>query len=211
FVLIDTNLVRSLGLRTFHLPTPRSMTLAMSDGSPQVFTASLFCKVLLRDPHDLWHSKTVRALILPSLCHPMILGLPFLSHNSLVIDYAKRSVLANDSTFDLLHPTPPVVLPPPPSPSELREQQHVLLEDTLLWKKFLMKELKDFVRKFPERFTSEPVAPFNVVAAVKARIEQLEFKAKQERLSNAIKEEFADVFGDIPHLDELPTDITCKV
>ncbi|KAJ3817171.1 hypothetical protein F5880DRAFT_1463971, partial [Lentinula raphanica] len=211
FVLIDTKLVRSLGLRTFNLPSPRSMTLAMSDGNPQVFTASLYCKVSLRDPSDLWRSKPVRALILPSLCHPMILGLPFLSHNSLTIDYAKRSVLANNSSFDLLHPKPPVVIPPVPSPSQIKEHQDHLLEDTLLWKKFLMKELKDFVRKYPDRFTSEPVAPFNVVAAVKSRIEQLEFKVKQEKLSNAIKEDFADVFGDIPHLDELPTDITCKV
>ncbi|KAJ3816271.1 hypothetical protein F5880DRAFT_1619545, partial [Lentinula raphanica] len=181
FVLIDTDLVRSLGLRTFRLPSPRSMTLAMSDGNPQIFTASLYCKLSLRDPSDLWRSKTVRALILPSLCHPMILGLPFLSHNSLTIDYAKRAVLANDSSFDLLHPVPPVVLPPVPTAAQVRERLDHELEDTLLWKKFLMKELKDFVRKHPDRFTSEPVSPFNVVAAVKARIEQLEFKVKQDK------------------------------
>ncbi|KAJ3827560.1 hypothetical protein F5880DRAFT_1438807, partial [Lentinula raphanica] len=168
----------------------------------------------LRDPMDWWRSRTVRALILPSLCHPMILGLPFLSHNSLVIDYSSRSISPKNSSFDLLHPAPPFATPPPPppiTPSLRREQEQVQVEDILLWKKLLFTELKDFVRKYPDRFRSEPVAPFNVVAAVRARIEQLELIAARDKLSQELKDEFADVFGDIPHIDDLPTDITCKV
>ncbi|KAJ3720936.1 hypothetical protein C8R42DRAFT_721681 [Lentinula raphanica] len=67
FVLIDTNMVSSLGLKSRRLHIPRAMTLAMSDGQPQVFTATHYCKVSLRDPMDWWRSRTVRALILPSL------------------------------------------------------------------------------------------------------------------------------------------------
>ncbi|KAJ3773029.1 hypothetical protein FB446DRAFT_606534, partial [Lentinula raphanica] len=168
----------------------------------------------LRDPSDWWRSRTVRALILPSLCHPMILGLPFLSHNSLVIDYSLRSISPRHSSFDLLHPAPPYVPPPPPPPSppsDRREQEQSRLEEILSYKKRLFAELKDFARDHPHRFRSEPVAPFNVVAAVKARIEQLELIAARGKLSQELKEEFADVFGDIPHIDDLPTDITCKV
>ncbi|KAJ3774039.1 hypothetical protein FB446DRAFT_640515, partial [Lentinula raphanica] len=186
----------------------------MSDGSPQVFTATEYCKVSIRDPSDLWRSKTVRALILPSLCHPMILGLPFLSHNSLVIDYASRSVSVKDTSFDLLHPSPTHVLPPPPPPisaSERRKLEHVQLDNILRSKKRMLAELKEYFLKFPSRFRSDPIAPFNVVAAVKARIEQLEFMSAREKLSEAIKRDYSDVFGDIPHLDDLPTNITCKV
>ncbi|KAJ3831173.1 hypothetical protein F5878DRAFT_729696, partial [Lentinula raphanica] len=132
FVLIDANIVDSQGLKRRRLHTPHSMSLAMSDGKPQVFTASEYCKISLRDPSKLWRSKTVRALILPSLCYPMILGVPFLSHNSLVIDFAARTVIDKLSGFDLLNPSPvplpspSVPLPHPKLRRELRREEIVL-------------------------------------------------------------------------------------
>ncbi|KAJ3764307.1 hypothetical protein EV360DRAFT_31752, partial [Lentinula raphanica] len=185
----------------------------MSDGKPQVFTASEYCKISLRDPSKLWRSKTVRALILPSLCYPMILGVPFLSHNSLVIDFAARTVIDKLSGFDLLNPSP-VPLPSPsvplPHPKLRRELRR---EEIVLTKRLVLTELKDHVCKYPERFKSEPVKPFifDYAAAVRARIEVLEHVDKLDRLSSAIKDEFSDVFGEIPHFDELPKDITCKI
>ncbi|KAJ3976295.1 hypothetical protein EV361DRAFT_790567, partial [Lentinula raphanica] len=190
----------------------------MSDGKPSVFTATDYCKLVLRDPNDFWRSKPVRALVLPSLCYPMILGLPFLSHNSLVIDYAERSVMPKGVEFNLLNPVPPPTPPPQPvleSPKLRRlramRKQRSELSDVLVSMQRLRTEFKKFVSDNPGRFTSEPVAPFNVVAAVKARVEQLEELARFEKLSDDIKAEYSDVFGDIPHLDELPTDVTCKI
>ncbi|KAJ3745245.1 hypothetical protein EV360DRAFT_57463, partial [Lentinula raphanica] len=185
----------------------------MSDGKPQIFTASEYCKITLQDPSHLWRSKPVRALILPSLCYPMILGVPFLSHNSLVIDFAARTVIHKTSGFDLLHPSSlssPVPSPPAIHPKLRRELRR---EEILLTKRLVLTELKDHVRKYPERFKSEPVKPFifDYAAAVRSRIEVLEHVDKLDRLSASIKEEFADVFGDIPHFDELPKDITCKI
>ncbi|KAJ3845445.1 hypothetical protein F5878DRAFT_520064, partial [Lentinula raphanica] len=218
FVLIDSDIVSPLGLKRRTLPTPHRMSLAMSDGKPSVYTATEYCKVSLRDPSGYWKSKQVRALILPSLCYPMILGLPFLSHNSLVIDYATRSVKPRDVEFDLLNPCPVEAATPSvplESPKIRRDKANRKLQQELSSvldnMKSLRHEFKEFVDRNPHRFTSEPVSPFNVVAAVKARLEQLEELAKYEQFSDDIKAEYSDVFGDIPHLDELPTDVTCRI
>ena len=60
-----------------------------------------------------WKSKAIRAVVAPSLCSPVILGLPFLSHNKIVIDHDTHTAIAKDSGFDLLHPEPPHPKPAP--------------------------------------------------------------------------------------------------
>ena len=39
-------------------------------------------------------------LLSPCLCAPVILGLPFLSHNNIVIDHVARTVIDKMSVFD---------------------------------------------------------------------------------------------------------------
>lgn len=68
-------------------------------------------KLKLSDPSNFWTSRTVRTIVTPGLCAPVILGLPFLAHNKIVVDHDKRTAIAKDANFDLLHP----VAPPPPS------------------------------------------------------------------------------------------------
>jgi hypothetical protein len=46
-----------------------------------------------------------------SLCAPVILGLPFLTHNNIVIDHSSHTVIDKVSGFNLLNPKAP---PPPP-------------------------------------------------------------------------------------------------
>ena len=80
------------------------------EGKKHVVRLNEWVKLSLYDVSGSWTSKTVRAIIAPSLCAPVILGLPFLEHNNIVIDHATRTVIDKTCGFDLLHLPP---LPPP--------------------------------------------------------------------------------------------------
>ncbi len=57
----------------------------------------------------------------------------------------------------------------------------------------------------------EIVQPYCPVAAVKQRVEELAGTARLAARSDALKAEFPDVFKPLPHVDEMPSDITCKI
>ncbi|KAE9384880.1 hypothetical protein BT96DRAFT_1007629 [Gymnopus androsaceus JB14] len=182
FVLIHANLVASLGLKRYRLHHPQEMTLAMSSGSNETSASHEFCKVQINDPSLSWYSRTVCALIVPSLCAPMILSLPFLTHNNLVIDYSSRTVIDKISGFDLLHPITCIPAPLPMSPKERRRRLFLDQQDLL-----------------------------DVVVAVHARIKDLENHERLDKLSDKFKTDYADVFTPIAHTLSLPEDITCKI
>ncbi|KAJ3924595.1 MAG: hypothetical protein NXY57DRAFT_907940 [Lentinula lateritia] len=211
FVLIRADVATALGVKLQRLYKPQQMSVAMSEGSPQVFTASSFCKVGLEDPLGSWSSRSVRALVVPSLCYPMVLGIPFLAHNFLVTDYSSRTVMDKTTGFDLMNPSVPCPCPPCTSPAQRRRNVIDIYENTLEFKKTVLLELKGYVRDHPRLTLSDPVRPIDVAAAVQARIEELSELERLAALGDGIKTRFADVFGDIPHLDELPTDITCNI
>jgi hypothetical protein len=109
-VLISNDLVIQLSLKRRKLVEPMTVELAMpNQNSKRNLELSEYVKLKLYDPVGNWTSKTVRALIAPSLCACVILGLPFLSHNNIVIDHALRTAIDKVSGFDLLHPTPPAI------------------------------------------------------------------------------------------------------
>ncbi|KAJ3915174.1 hypothetical protein F5877DRAFT_24035, partial [Lentinula edodes] len=165
----------------------------------------------LEDPSGVWSSRSIRALIVPSLCFPMVLGIPFLAHNFLVTDYSSRTVMDKTSGFDLMNPSACCPRPPCTSPVQRRRQIVASYEETLELKKTVLLELKGYVRDHPNLLLSDPVRPIDVAAAVHARIEELLELERLAKLGDNIKARFADVFGDIPHIDELPTDITCGI
>ncbi|KAJ3883948.1 hypothetical protein F5051DRAFT_295070, partial [Lentinula edodes] len=105
FVLIRSDVVSSLGLKQRALRHPQAMSVAMSEGSSQLFQATYFCKLTLEDPSGGWSSRSTRALIVPSLCYPIILGIPFLAHHFLVTNYSARTVMDKTSGFDLMNPS----------------------------------------------------------------------------------------------------------
>ncbi|THU88217.1 hypothetical protein K435DRAFT_866508 [Dendrothele bispora CBS 962.96] len=87
-VLIRDDLVSKLGLKRYRLFKPEVISVATSS-SPSSNTTVLTEYVKLRFDHSsrLWSSRTVHAIIAPSLCSPVILGLPWLVHNCLVADF----------------------------------------------------------------------------------------------------------------------------
>jgi hypothetical protein len=108
-VLIHESLMNKLGLCCRPLRDPFSAALAMeNDGKKIQIQFSDYVKLQLHDPSALWSSRTVRAIIAPGLCAPMILGLPFLKHNDIVVDASACTAIDKKSAFDLLNPVIPV-------------------------------------------------------------------------------------------------------
>jgi hypothetical protein len=68
-----------------------------------------------------WHLKPVHAIVAPDLCMPIIFGLPFLLHNSIVTNHAARSCIDKKTGYNLLNPIP--VSPPPKRLSLFRKRK----------------------------------------------------------------------------------------
>jgi hypothetical protein len=58
---------------------------------------------------------------------------------------------------------------------------------------------------------SEPVHKYDIAGADQTQIEQLAFKDSLLRLNEAVKTKYKDIFDVIPHLDELPKDVYCRI
>jgi hypothetical protein len=207
-VLISEQYITKLRLCRKCLLKPYSAELAMeSDGHKAIIEFSEYVKVKLHDPSSFWSSKSVRAIIAPGLCAPMILGLPFLVHNNIVVDAAACTVIDKKCNFDLLHPS---ALPPPPPPKpKLHEFFKQLQED---WK-LMVAELNMVCcdRRRHTEFKFEQVKPIDKVATIRERIEVLAAQKELQHLGETLKTEFKDVFSEIPHIDELPTDVYCRI
>jgi hypothetical protein len=59
--------------------------------------------------------------------------------------------------------------------------------------------------------TCEHVKDIDVIAAIRIRIEQLAAEQELEKLDMQTKERYADVFRPIPHIDEMPDTVLCKI
>jgi hypothetical protein len=207
-VLISDAFAAELGLKRRKLHAPMAVELAIPEGGvKRIVKLTEWVKLSMYDPSGYWTSKTVRAVVTPSLCAPVILGLPFLAHNSIVIDHQDRTAIDKKSGFDLLNPTPP----PAPKPPKKRLKQFFrdLKEDRAL----MVAELKLVCaeRKCKIKGHFEEVKPVDAIAAIRQRIETLNAQEQLERLGHAVKDKYQDVFAPIPHLDELPTDVYCRI
>ena len=105
-VLICDSLVTELQLCRRNLLLPIETELAMhADDKKTSVTLHKYVNLSLYDASGEYSEWTVRAIIAPNLCSPIILGLPFLCHNNIVVDYVTRSAYDKIRNFDLLNPT----------------------------------------------------------------------------------------------------------
>ncbi|KAJ3896952.1 hypothetical protein F5879DRAFT_814335, partial [Lentinula edodes] len=88
--LIHPDLACRLGLPRHQLPNPEPVSAAFQSGAGQSLVAPLTEYVLLKvDSIDCsFTSRTVPFIVAPNLCTQLLLGLPWLSHNHIVIDHA---------------------------------------------------------------------------------------------------------------------------
>ena len=85
-------------------------------------------KLKLYDPSGHYNSKTVHAVISPSLCMPVLLGLPFFKHNGIIVDTNAHITIDKFQNFNLLNP----VLPKPISPPKPKLKFNYELHNTIL-------------------------------------------------------------------------------
>ncbi|KAJ7256133.1 hypothetical protein B0H12DRAFT_1016061 [Mycena haematopus] len=107
-VLIDALLADKLGLRRFKLLKPEPISLALSDTKNDASTyLAEYVKLKVLSCDQTWSSTSVRALVAPNLCVPIILGLPWLEKNKIIIDHSARTVIDKRVNYDLLNPPLP--------------------------------------------------------------------------------------------------------
>jgi hypothetical protein len=211
-VMIKPEFADSLGLTRVPLHKPMEVTLAMDSGEAErTFKLVESVSIKLYSVDSSWASKTVCAVVAPGLCTSIILGQSFLATNSIVIDFKERTVINKRSGYDLLNPPPPAA-PPKCTPS----RRNLPKRGTIIQQRSaLMKELKSsalpFLQSICDRVSPSLTPPEKFLAAVRIRVEQLASVAAMKTLDAEFKERFADRFAELPHVDDLPTDVYHRV
>ena len=143
------------------------------------------------------------------LCVPLILGLPFLQHNQIVIDYEDRSVVDKKCDFNLMDEKS---FKKPPekkiSPHIKRRIFRNFRKQFLIELKWKCDQRKCALEEHPELQNSSPISP---IAAVTEKIEQLASKDKLNQLDHQLKDKYKEIFEPIPHADLLPTNYTARI
>ncbi|KAH9015035.1 hypothetical protein EDB83DRAFT_2529122 [Lactarius deliciosus] len=109
-VLIRPDLVDRLKLPKLLLERPERIAVAIDATTPPHITHYVILQPASIDKKFM--SQPLHAVIAPGLCMPLILGLPFLTVNKIVCNYAERTCIVTNSqmTYDLLSkrkPYPP--------------------------------------------------------------------------------------------------------
>ena len=208
-VLIRPEIVQKLGLPTHQLDQPECIDVAIDSSNKTKKAQELSTYVLLTvsSLDQAFHAKPVRALVMPGLCMPVILGLPWLEDNKIVCDHADRSCYVKTMGYNLLHP--PKISPPPPPRPKLKTQ----LKENRELKRRALEELVAVVKQkwLPQRAKDEAVKELDMVAMIRNRIATISYLQDMEKREQKLKSEFATVFEPIPHIDELPTTVLARI
>ena len=141
-VLIRPEVINELGLKQHLLPVPEPVDIVITNGKKKKKKMlTEYVKLSVTSVDNAWTSRTVHALIAPSLCMPIILRLPFLIHNNIVTDHATHSCIDKITGYNLLHL--PIILPPCPPPVKATVQ----IRQTKAAKKHMLEELMSVCRK----------------------------------------------------------------
>ena len=206
YVLIRPDIVIDLGLCIKKL---KKIFRASSAFSTSEICFENFVTLQPSSLNNAWSSKPVQALIANDLCAPIILGLPFLQHNQIVIDYEHRSILDKKCNFNLLNEDS--FLRPP----EKKITPHIKRKNFAKFRQLFVIELKWKCEQLRLSIDAEAGLQQNPsmlpIAAVITRIEQLACKDRLIQLDRELKDEFKEVFEPIPHSDLLPTNYTARI
>jgi hypothetical protein len=147
-----------------------------------------------------WKARKIRALVAPSLCTPLILGLPFLAANHIVIDHEARTVIDKRTKFNLLNPKHKK------SPERRETKKRSLKKDLIETQKKrekVMTEIRDRVPKLEPSGNGTKLRNY-ILAIVRQRVETLAAQQELINLGADIMQEFDDVFQrKVPQLERL--------
>lgn len=147
-VLIDNRYVASLNLRRRKLPFDFNYKTANS----QLGVSREWVKLRITNESLSWTLCTARAIVMPNLCDPVILGLPWIKANGIVINGATEHVTAHGVDVSVPPPPPPV---PPPSLIKIQhrraERYALRAEHDALTAFWLNKVKRDVIRELSFR------------------------------------------------------------
>lgn len=166
-VLIREDVIACLQLRRRTLNSPLALNNAWDAGGG---AAMEWVKLWVSTPSFHWNSIACRAVVVPALVAPVILGLPFLEINHFAIDATGRTLRDTRSGMDILTPSPPTSPPLPTPDSHALDRELAFLHDEELaaQKRDVLREL---CLKHPP-LAPRPSPPLPI-AAVRARVESL--------------------------------------
>ena len=212
-VLIRPEVVADLALPIHRLRSPILMSLAVGDGT-DITELHSFVTLSLSSLNNAWTSRTVRAVIAPGLCTNMLLGLPFLEHNHIVIDHSLRTAIHKPSNFDLLNDNESHIERPTPKLTVKEQRDEKKTKVKANWDAF--KKERDWavaeqLKKLERKGLFEPVKPFDELRSIASTIENLAFQERCMKLEIDIKEKYKAIFEPIPHVNDLPLDVTARI
>jgi hypothetical protein len=187
-----------------HEPLP--ISVAVNNTSCSNSHLYEYVKIALFAPDSSYVSCTVKAIITPGLCVPLLLGLPFLVSNNIVANFVANTTIDKTSNIDLLNPP-------------VRVCQRKLIElsvsipDMKHYKKAVLRELVAICKERLQNGVNIPeyVKPLDVTGMVKDWIEVLALQKKFVSLEKEFLSDYRDVFKPLPHVDKLPCNVTAQI
>lgn len=203
-VLIRPEIVTDLGLHIQKLRKPHLIGLALSDDEDTKVELDSYVTLSLSSLNNEWSARPTRAVIAPNLCADILLGLPFLSHNKIVIDHDLRTAIDKKTDFDLLKPLKNVHEPRRISLTKKQKTKYIkecrkLLLVELKWRCSMRRDELENSNAF------EVVREVDIGGAIAATIQRLASTDVLNKYERDLKKEFKEIFEPIPHIDELPT------
>lgn len=102
--LVNPSLAKHLKLCPIALSKPETVLVAIGGKQTEV-SFSHVVKFRISDPSFMYMSRTVTACVAPQLSMSILLGMPFLSHNDILLSCKDHTAIYRNSGFDLLNPT----------------------------------------------------------------------------------------------------------
>ncbi|EEB93144.1 hypothetical protein MPER_08244 [Moniliophthora perniciosa FA553] len=213
-ILIRDTIAAHTGRPVFTLDDPMILDNAFSDSSSpsdSPIMLSQAINLVLHDPRGRWSSCSVTAILSPSLCADMILGMPFVYANFLVTDVNTPSLIDRRSGFDLLHPTPLRYHHPNANNDKTPSKVHYHNDYNTMLNE-LRSEFPHISSDLRECYGAvEHGREACVAAALRTRIEELALLERCQNTSRELKSEFVDIFEPLPHVDLMQGDVRCSI
>ena len=195
-VLIHPELVSCLGFKKYRLQKPELVDVTFNNQKSKTKLYH-YVKLSLTSLDCTWTSLSIKAIITPGLCAPIILGLPLLDHNSIITDHCACTCIDKKTSYDLLNPVP-VVLPPPPKPKFCEQIKNVKADKKLVLVELLM-VCNDRIKHL--KLPAEEVKDFDVAGAVHEHIERLAAEETLMKCEKKLRTEYKIIFEPIPHVN----------
>ena len=179
--------------------------MAVGNWAKEVFLFDEYVPLTVVSSDQAWTSRMCRAILVPNLCVPILLGNPFLAMNGIVIDRESRTCIDKKTGQDLLNPPAimrTVIKPSPVYGPDLKKLQNAVVA-----------EIQDL---FPNthRNLDENTDKLRqcLIAVIRTRMEHLVSEEVLHWKDEQFKICFCELFPlDVPNVCNLPDDVLMNI